>query len=144
MLLLLFSRSVMSDSSWPHGLQHTRFLCPLPSPRVCSNSCPLSLWCHPTISSSVIHFSSCSLSFSATGSFQMSWLFASGGQSIGASALVILMKIQGCFTHLACGILVPQTRAPAVEVLSLNHWPTREVPHTWFWIREFICYLHWV
>ena len=70
---------------WPHGLQHARPPCPPLSPRVCSNSCPLSQWCHPTISSSFTHFS-CPQSFPATGSFPMSQLFASGGQSIGASA----------------------------------------------------------
>ena len=82
----MFSRSLVSDSLWPHGLQHTRFPCPSPSPRACSNSCPLSQWCHPTISSSVIPFSSCLQSFPASGSFLMSRLFASGGYSIGASA----------------------------------------------------------
>ena len=81
-----FSHSVMSDSLWPHGLQPTRLPCPSPTPRVCSNSCPLSRWCHPTISSSVIPFSSCPQSFPASGSFPMSQLFASGGQSIGVSA----------------------------------------------------------
>ena len=70
----------------PHGLQHTRPPCPSPAPGSCSNSCPLSRWCHPTISSSVVPFSSCPQSFPASGSFQMSQLFASGGQSIGASA----------------------------------------------------------
>ena len=70
---------------WPHGLQHTRLPCPSPSPRACSNSCPLSQWCHPTISSSVVLFSSCLQSFPASGSFLMSWLFVSGGQSIGVS-----------------------------------------------------------
>ena len=77
-----FSRSVMSDSLWPHGLQHTRPPCPSPTPRAYTNSCPSSQWCHPTISSSVIPFSSCFQSFLASGSFQMSQLFASGGQSI--------------------------------------------------------------
>ena len=86
LLLLLFSRSVVSSSLWPLGLQHARLPCPSLSPRVCSNSCPLSQWCHPTISSSVIPFSSCPQSFPASGSFQMSQVFASGGQSIGASA----------------------------------------------------------
>ena len=70
--LLLFSHSVMSHSLWPHGLQHIRPPCPLPSPGTCSNSCPLSQWCHPTISSSVIPFSSCLQSFPASGSFSMS------------------------------------------------------------------------
>ena len=81
-----FSCSVMSSSLQPHGLQHTRPPCPSPTPRVYSHSCPLSWWCHPTISSSVIPFSSCSQFFSASGCFQMSQLFASGGQSIGVSA----------------------------------------------------------
>ena len=81
-----FSCSLVSDSLWPHELQHTRLPCPSPIPGVYSNSCPLSRWCHPTISSSVIPFSSHLLSFPASGSFQMSQLFASGGQSIGVSA----------------------------------------------------------
>ena len=81
-----FSRSVVFNSLRPHGLQHARLPCPSLSSRVCSNSCPLSRWCHPTISSSVISFSSCPQSFPTSGSFPMSRLFASGGQSIGASA----------------------------------------------------------
>ena len=64
-----FNCSVMSDSLWPHGLQHTRPPCPSPAPRACSNSCPLSQWCHPTISSSVVPFSSCLQSFPASGSY---------------------------------------------------------------------------
>ena len=80
------SRSVVSDSSRPHESQHARPPCPSPTPRVYSNSCPSSLWCHPTISSSVIPFPSCPQSFPASGSFQMSQFFASGGQSIGVSA----------------------------------------------------------
>ena len=71
---------------WSHGLQHDRPPCPSPTPRACSNSCPLSQWYHPTISSSVSPFSSCLQSFPASGSFLMSWLFASDGQSTGASA----------------------------------------------------------
>ena len=81
-----FSRSVVSDSLRPHELQHTRLPCPPSTPGVHPNPCPLSRWCHPTISSSVIPFSSCLQSFPASGSFQMSQLFASGGQSIGVSA----------------------------------------------------------
>ena len=94
-----FSHSAMSDSLQPHRLQHARPPCPSPSLRVCSNSCPLSLWCHPTISSSVIPFSSCPQSLPASESFPMSWLFASGGYSIGASAStsVLPMNIQGWF-----------------------------------------------
>ena len=76
----------MSNSLKPHELQHTRLPCPSLSPRVCWNSCPLSWWCHPTISSSVVPFSSCPQALPASGSFPVSWLFASGGQSIGASA----------------------------------------------------------
>ena len=81
-----FSHSVMSDSLRPHGRQHARPHCPSPTPRVYPSSCPLSLWCHLTISFSVVPFSSCLQSFPASGSFQMSQLFASGGQSIGVSA----------------------------------------------------------
>jgi len=80
-----FSRSVLSNSFWPHGLQHARPPCPSPTPGVYPSSCPLSWWCHPTISSSVIPFFSCLQSFSASGSFKMSQLFTSGGQSVGVS-----------------------------------------------------------
>ena len=84
---------------WPQGLQHARLPCPSLSLRVCSDSCLLSQWCHPNISSSVAPFSCCPQSFLASGSFPMSWLFASGGQSIGASAsaLVLPMNIQGWY-----------------------------------------------
>ena len=97
---LLFNYSVMSDSLQPHGLQHTRLPCPSPSPGTCSNSCPLSWWCHPTISSSVIPFSSCLLSFPASESFPVSHFLESGGQSIGvsASASVFPMNIQDWFS----------------------------------------------
>ena len=92
------SCSVVSNAV-PHGLQHASRPCPSPTPRDCSNSCPSSWWCHPTFSSSVIHFSSRLQSFPASGSFQMSQLFASGGQSIrgSASALVLPMNIQDWF-----------------------------------------------
>ena len=92
-----FGCSVMSDSLRSHGLQHSRPPCPSPTPRVYSNSCPLSLWCHPTISSSVIPSSSYLQSFPASGSFPVSQFFASGGQSIGASASVLSMSIQDWF-----------------------------------------------
>ena len=81
----------------PHGLQHARLPCPSPSPRVCSDSCPLRRWCHPTISSPVVPFSSHLQSFPASGSFLMSQLFTSGGQSIRASASVLPMNIQDWF-----------------------------------------------
>ena len=83
----------MSDSLWPHGLQHARPPCPSPTPRAYSNSCPSSQWCHPTISSSVVPFSSCPESFPASGSFPMSQLFISGGQSIGVSASTSVLPI---------------------------------------------------
>ena len=91
-----FSRSVVSNSLRPHGLQHARPPCPSPTPGVHPNPCPLSQWCQPTISSSVVPFYSCPQSLPASGSFQMSQLFASGGQSIGvlASTLVLPMNTQ--------------------------------------------------
>ena len=85
----------MSNSLWPS--MNTRLPCPSPSPGVCSNSCPLSWWCHPTISPSVTPFSSCPQSFPASGSFPMSWLFTSCDQSTGASALALAMSVQGWF-----------------------------------------------
>ena len=98
MMFLLFSHSVMSDSLRPHRLQHTRLSCPSPSPGACSNLCPLSQWSHPTISSSIIPFSSLQ-SFPASESF-LRQLFRSGGQSIGAwnSASVLSINIQNWFT----------------------------------------------
>ena len=94
-----FSRSVMSTSLRPHGLHQARLPCPSPTPRAYSNPCPLSRWCHPTIPSSVIPFSSRLRSFPASGSFQMSQFFASAGQSIGVSTStsVLPMNIQDCF-----------------------------------------------
>ena len=88
-----FSRSVMSDSLQPHELQHARPPCPSPTPGVHSNSCPLSRWCHPAISSSVVPFSSCPQSLQASGSFPMSQIFAWGGQSIGVSALASVLPV---------------------------------------------------
>ena len=89
----------MSDSLRPYELQHARLSCPSLSPWVCPNSCLLYQWCHPTISSSVVPFSSCLQSFPASRSFPMSWLFSSGGRSIGtsASASIFLMNIQSWF-----------------------------------------------
>ena len=94
-----FSCSVVSDSLRPHGLQHARPPCPSATPGVYSNSCPLCQWCHPTISSSVVPFFSCLHSFPALGSFPMSQLFPSGGQTIGVSAStsVLPMNIQDWF-----------------------------------------------
>ena len=92
-----FIRSVVSDSLWLHGLQHIRPPWTSPTPRVYSNTCPLSQWCHPTISSSIIPFSSCFQSCPVSGSFPMSQYFPSDGQSIGASASVLPMNIQDWF-----------------------------------------------
>ena len=94
-----FSHSVMSDSLWPHGLQHSRLPYPLPTPEAYSNLCPPSRWCHPTILSSDVPFSSCLQSFTSSGSFPMSQRFASGGQSIGVSvsASVLPMNMQDWF-----------------------------------------------
>ena len=88
-----FSHSVLSNSLRPHGLQHARLSSPSPTPRACANSCPLSWWCHPAISSSVILFSSCPQSLPASESFPMSQLFAWGGQSIGFSALASVLPM---------------------------------------------------
>ena len=106
-----FSRSVMSDSLQPHEPQHTRPPCPSPPPRVHPNSCPLSWWCHPTISSSVVPFSSCPQSFPVLGSFLMSWFFVSRGQSIGVSASSVLpMNIQGWFPLGLIGLISLQSK----------------------------------
>ena len=104
-----FSHSVVSESLWPHGLQYNRPPCPSPIPGVYSNSCPLIFWwCHPTISSSVIvvPFSSCLPSFPTSGSFPMSCLLASGGQSIGASATHLPMNIQSWFPLGLTGLMI--------------------------------------
>ena len=94
-----FSHSVLSNSLWPHGLKHIRRPCPSPTPRACTNSCPSSPWCHPTISSSVVPFSSCLQSFRASGCFPMIQFFTSGSQSIAvsASASVLPMNIHDWF-----------------------------------------------
>ena len=114
--MLLFSHSVVSKSLQPHG------------PRVCSDSCPLSQWCHPTISSSVVPFSSCLQSFPASGSFPRSQLFASGGQSIGASASasVLPMNIQDWFPLGRTGWISLQSKGLS-RVFSRNTMKT--IPH---------------
>ena len=96
----------------PQGLQHARPRCSSPTPRIYSNSCPLSQWCHPTISSSVVYFSSCLKSFPVSGSFPMSQFFASGGQSIrvSVSALVLAMNIQDWFSLGLTGLISLQSK----------------------------------
>ena len=103
------SCSVMSNSLWHLAMQHARLPCPSPTPRVYSNSCPLSWWCHPTISS-VVPFSSCPQSLPASGSFPVSQLFTSGSLSIRASASVLPMNIQGWFPLGLTGLISLQFR----------------------------------
>ena len=107
-----FSRSVVSSSLWPHGLKHVRPPCPSPTPGVHSDSCPLSQWCHPTISSSVAPFSSWLQSFPASGSFLMSQFFVSGGQSIrvSVSASVLPINIQDWFPLGLIGLISLQPK----------------------------------
>ena len=106
------SFSVVSDSLWSHGLQHVSLQCPSLTLGAWSNSCPLSQWCHPTISSSIVPISSCLQSLPESGSFLMSQLFALGGQSIGASASgsVLLMNIQDWFPLGLTGLIAPQSK----------------------------------
>ena len=122
-----FSRSVITKSLRPHGLQHTRLPCPSPTPRVYSNSCPLSWWCHPTISSSAIPFSSCLQSFPASGAFPMSHFFPSGDQRIAvlASASVLPMNIQNWFLSGWTGWISLQSKTllrvfPNTKVQNIN------------------------
>ena len=136
----------MPDSLQPHELQHVRLPCPSLSPGVCSNSCLLSWWCHLTISSSVTSFSSFSQSLPASQFFPMSWLFASGGQSIGASASASVLPVnnQGWFPSGLTGLILqsqglsrvfsaPQFKSINSSVLSLPYGPTLD-SHTW--LRE--------
>ena len=118
----------MSDSSWLHGLQDARLPCPSLSPGVCLNPCPLCQWCYPTISSSVVLFFSCPQSFPASGSFPMNQLFASGGQSIGASASVLPMNIQGRF---------PLGLTDLISLLSKGL--SRVFSSTTVWKHQFFC-----
>ena len=139
-----FSHSVVSDSLQPHGLQHARLPCPSPTPRAYSNSCPFHQWCHPTISSSVIPFSSHLQSFPASGSFQMSWFFTSGGQSIGVSAStsVLPMNTQDWFCLGRTGWISLQskelsrvfsnTTVQKHQVLSFLHSPTLTSIHDYW------------
>ena len=118
----VFVRALSPEYSfWPHELQQARFPCPSTSPGVCLNSCPLSRWCHPTISSSVVPFSSCLLSFPASGSFPMSQLFVSGGQSTGVSALILPMNIQDWFPLGLIGLVLQSKGLSRVQFKSINY-----------------------
>ena len=144
----------MSDSLRPHGLQHTRLPCPSLCPRVCSDSCPLSRRSQPTISSSVSPFSSCPQSFPTSRSFPMSWLLASGGQIIGASASasVLPTNIQGWFPLWLTGLIsflskglsrvFSNTTVESISslVLSLLYGPTFTSVHD-YWIKQCLNYL---
>ena len=144
-----FSHSVVSDSLQPHEPQHARPPYPSPTPGVYPNSCPLSQWCHPTISSSVIPFCSCPQSFPASESFQMSQLFTSGGQRIGVSAStsVLPMNIQdwfplGWLVGSPCSPRDSQESSPTPQFKSINssalsflHSPTLTSIHN-YWINH--------
>ena len=134
-LLLFFSCSVVSNSLWAHRLKHARLPCPSLSPRACSNSCPLSWWCHPTISSFVVSFSFCLQSLPASGSFQMSQFFASGGQRIGvsASASVLPMNIQDWFPLGWTGLIFLQSKG-----LSRVFSNTTVQKHQFFGAQSFL------
>ena len=114
----------VSDSLPPNGLQHPRLPCPSLSPRVCSNTCPSSRSCYPTISSSVVAFSSCLQSFPASGAFPVNWLFTSGGQSTGASgsASVLPMNIQGWFPLERTGWISLQSKGLSRVFSSIRVW----------------------
>ena len=145
---LPFSHSVVSSSLRPHGLQHARLPCPSPTPRACSNSRPLSWWCHPAISSSVVPFSSCPQSLPASESFPVSRLFQAGGQSIGtsASASVLPMNIQDWFPLGWTGLISLQSKGKKNIFWVCQHFPKL----FWFcchfvqsdWRTEVICEGH--
>ena len=151
---LQFNCSVVFDSLWPYGLQHARLPCPSPTPGVYSNLFPLSQWCHPTISSSVIPFSSCLQSFSASGSFPLSHFFAWGGQSIGvsASASVLPMNIQDWFplgwtdwiSLLSKGpSRVHQHHSSKTSILQLSVFFIVQLPHPYVTTGKTIALTRW-
>ena len=121
-----FSRSVMSDSLWPHELQHARPPCPSPTPGVYPNPCPSSQWCHPAISSSVFPFSSCPQSLPASGSFPMSQLFAWGGQSIRVSASGSVLPMN------------TQDWSPLGWMMSVKGCPKSRIYMTWILAECFL------
>ena len=138
-----FSHSVVSNSLWPHGLQHARPRCPSPTPRAYSNSCPSSWWCHPTISSSVIPFFSCLQSFPASGSFPRSQFFTSSGQSIGvsASASVLPMSIQDWFPLGWTGWISLQSKRLS-SVFSNTTVQKHKIFSTHYYFKQFYLYTY--
>jgi len=141
-LLLIFNHSVVSNSLWPDGLQHARLPCPSPTPGSCTNSCPLSRWCHPTISPSVSPFSRLQ-SFPGSGHFQTSQVFTSGGQSIGASTLasIFSMNIQDWFPLGSTGLIL-QSKGLTRVFSSTTLWKHQlfGAPPSW-WSRFFSSHL---
>ena len=123
-LNMSFSHSIVFNSLWPHGPQHARLPYPSPTPWACSNSCPLSQWCHPTTSSSVVPFSSRLQSLPASGNFPMSQFFTSGGQSIGASASasVLSMNIQDWFPLGLTGLISLQSKGLSRVFSNTTVW----------------------
>jgi len=134
--LLLFSHLVMPDSSWPHGLIHTRLLYPSPSPAVRPSSCSLYQWCHPAISS-FVPFSSCFQSFPESGSFPMTWLSVSGGQSIGASASILPMNIQDWFPLGLTGLISLLSNKFILAVQGVHIW-LPAIPHLRIYVKKMI------
>ena len=146
------SISQLCPTLQPHGLQHARPPCPSPTPGVYSNSCPLSWWCHPTVSASVVPFSSCLQSFPASRSFPTSQLLASGGQSVGASASVLPMNIQGWFPLGLIGWIslqfrdsqesfpIPQFKSINSSVFSLLYGPPVTSVHDYWKNHSFHCW----
>ena len=141
-VLLLFSDQVVSDSLRPHGLQHARLSCSSLSPGVCTSSCPLSWWCHPTILSSATHMSSCPQSLPSSESFPMSQLFASDDQSIkvSASATVLPMDIQGWFPLGLTGLVSLLSKGIArvftSTIIRKHHFFTCQYS---LWSSSYIC-----
>ena len=146
--MLLSSHQVMSHPSRPRGLQHTRLPCSSPSPRVCPSSCPLNQWCYPTISSSVIPSSSPLQSFPASGSFLVSQLFASGGQSIGtwASASVLSMDIQDQFPLGLTGLisLLSKTLKTLKSLLQHHSSKASILQHSAFFMVLTFVHDYWI
>ena len=130
----------MSDSLRPHGLQHTRLSCLTLSSGVCSNSCPFCQWCHLNISSSIAPFSFCPQSFPTSGSFPVSQLFTSGGQSIGASGLasILPVNIQGWFS-LGSTVLILQSKGVSTVESPLHHNSFLSTTILSLWFNSHIC-----
>ena len=136
-----FSRSVVPNSLWPHGLKHTSLPCPSPTPRACSNSCPSSRWCHPTILSSVVPFSSHLQSFPSSGSFPTSRFFASGSQSIEASASVSVLPVnnQDWFSLGLTGCISLQSKGLSRVFSNTTVWKHRYFgAQTSLWSNSYI------